>query len=101
MNPRRSTNGSRGESVDRISSPVGADTLAELGVVRFAHLRGLLIIEERQEGEAAALRDFGDRMQERAGEHHGAAGGRLVAARSVFREAHLATLEVVIQVDRY
>src|SRR5262249_41773120 len=89
-----------------------ADRLAPVNISRIAHVLvkkravGLanrcrvVVVNEWQEGVAAAARDFGHRVQERARKHHGATRQRLEALWSVFGKADLPAFEIGVQVDR-
>src|SRR5215218_2761223 len=81
-------------------SGIRADSFAEKGVVLLANPRGFLVIEERKKGIAATARHLRYRVKQGAGEHHGSPRRGLVAPRPVLGKAHLAALEVVVQIDR-
>src|SRR5262252_121583 len=90
-------------SADRLA-PANISGIANVFVKKYAvglaNRRRLVVVNERQEGVAAATRDFGHGVQKRTREHHGAAPWRLEAFWPVFGKADLSALEIGIQVDR-
>src|SRR5262249_36836434 len=87
-------------SVRRAGLVGGRIALDELGVL-LADPGGHLVVDERQEGVAAAPRHRRYRMQERAGEDQCRADRRLEAPGAEFGEGELAAVEGVVQIDRH
>src|SRR5579863_4289917 len=73
--------------------------LMQPGVVGLAQRRVGLAVEEGEEGVAPAARYRGDLMQRAAGEHHGAAVRRAIAAGAELREDEIAAVIVPGEVD--
>src|SRR3954469_15692251 len=82
-----------------MSGRVGPDIIAQMSIVRLTDPGCLIVIDERQEGEAPALSHAGYGMEERAREYDRPTGRSLVGARAIFRETDRSTLELGIQVD--
>jgi len=85
----------------RISSrTIFRSLLSDQGRVAFAQLCCSIVIKKRQESIAATARHSADFVQKRAGKHHGPTRRRFEAARAIFGETDLATVKIIVQVDR-
>src|SRR5579872_697219 len=74
-------------------------SLVQPGVVGLPQRRVGLAIEEGEEGIAPPARYWRDLMQRAAGEHHGAAMRRAIAAAAELRKDEIAAVIVPVEVD--